>query len=388
MRLARLTLPADEAGVHYHCVSRIVGRQKFLQEAERDQFVILMREYEAFCEVQVLTYCVMDDHFHLLVKVPPRPEVVPTAEQIIAKLKRMTGQHLVEILEEEVAKCRAAGDHQAETALLERHRGRMWNVSTFMKGLKQRFTQWYNPRVNRRGTLWENRFASVLVEGESKALAAMGAYIDLNPVRAGIVRDPKDYPWNGYGAAMAGQRRAKEGLRQIVAGLDRVGESTTAALAFYGNLLCGDAAEPWKALGYAPARSRRGRPPKKPPETAKQEDGTTESAEPTVVAPLEPEVARRVLQNKGKVPMGSYLRSRVRYFSDGMIFGSEDFVEGVFRKRQRWFGSNRKTGARKMRGLAQGELFTARALQLNVFGKAGPESVPPPPQRPEKPRQA
>ena len=57
MRSARLKLTADGSGVYYHCVSRIVGRQKFLQEAERDQFVVLMREYEAYCEVQVRTYC-------------------------------------------------------------------------------------------------------------------------------------------------------------------------------------------------------------------------------------------------------------------------------------------------------------------------------------------
>jgi len=95
----------------------------------------------------------------------------------------------------------------------------MWNVSGFMHGVKQRFTQWYNGRKGRKGTLREDRFKSVVVEGVGQALGAMAAYIDLNPVRAGIVADPKDYRWSGYGAAMAGRRGAKEGLRKVVAGL-------------------------------------------------------------------------------------------------------------------------------------------------------------------------
>ena len=57
-----------------------------------------------------------------------------------------------------------------------------------MKLLKQRFTQWFNRQRGRKGTLWEERFKSVLVEGTGEVLATMAAYIDLNPVRAGIVK--------------------------------------------------------------------------------------------------------------------------------------------------------------------------------------------------------
>ncbi len=71
-----------------------------------------------------------------------------------------------------------------------------------MKLLKQRFSQWHNARNARKGTLWEERFRSVLVDGAGEALLTMAAYIDLNPVRAGIVQDPKDYRWSGYGEAL------------------------------------------------------------------------------------------------------------------------------------------------------------------------------------------
>jgi hypothetical protein len=56
----------------------------------------------------------------------------------------------------------------------------------------------------RQGTLWEERFKSVLVEGAGPALSVMAAYIDMNPVRAGLVSDPKDYRWCGNAAAVAG----------------------------------------------------------------------------------------------------------------------------------------------------------------------------------------
>ena len=69
----------------------------------------------------------------------------------------------------------------------------MHDVSAFMKTLLQRFTQWYNLRMERSGPLWEGRFKSVLVEGKPGALMAMAGYIDLNPLRAGMVEDPLRY---------------------------------------------------------------------------------------------------------------------------------------------------------------------------------------------------
>ncbi len=84
------------------------------------------------------------------------------------------------------------------------------------KGVMQRFTQWYNGKHKRSGTLWERRFKSVVVE-DGLAARTMAAYIDLNPVRAGMVSDPAEYRWSGYGEAVGGGtkgdgKRAREGL--------------------------------------------------------------------------------------------------------------------------------------------------------------------------------
>jgi hypothetical protein len=218
----------------------------------------------------------------------------------------------------------------------------MWDVSGFMKMLKQRFTQWYNGCRGRKGTLWEERFRSVLVEGAGQALAAMAAYIDLNPVRAGLVKDPKDYRWGGYGEAVAGKRRAREGLRVIATAL-LGGKAATLkeALEVYRMWMFNEGNEEREAV------DELGRP---------------------VRGALRREVVLSVLRKKGRLPMAGYLRCRVRYFCDGAVLGSRGFVEELFRTHRERFGAKRKEGARPMRGLEGGELYTLRDLRLRVFG--------------------
>ena len=89
---------------------------------------------------------------------------------------------------------------------------RMGDVSVFAKELKQRFSLWFNRRHERFGTLWAERFKSVIVEDQPSSMEAVAAYIDLNPVRAGLVADPKDYRFCGYAAAVAGNALARKGL--------------------------------------------------------------------------------------------------------------------------------------------------------------------------------
>ena len=104
----------------------------------------------------------------------------------------------------------AAGGEAAE-AIRQRLLVRMGDISQYMKALKQRFSVWYNRSHQRAGTLWNERFKSVLVEGRGNPLQTMAAYIDLNPVRAGLVQDPKDYRFCGYAEVLA------EGARRLVA---------------------------------------------------------------------------------------------------------------------------------------------------------------------------
>ncbi len=211
---------------HYHCISRVVNREFVFGDVEREQFVQFMREYEAFCGVRVLTYCILSNHFHILVEVPERPKELPGADELLRRLEGLSGTAMTAAAaRRRMEMFRPAGDAAGERAFWERICASMWDVSAFMKLLKPRFTQWFNRQRGRKGTLWEERFKSVLVEGTGEVLATMAAYIDLNPVRAGIVKDPADYRWCGYAEAMFGSRRAQLGLRAVMAGGERVTEA-------------------------------------------------------------------------------------------------------------------------------------------------------------------
>ena len=235
---------------------------------------------------------------------------------------------------------------------------RMHDLSQFMKGLLIRFTRWFNRMHNRRGTLWEERFKSVLVES-GIAGRTMAAYIDLNPVRAGMVVDPADYRWSSYGEAMGGGPKGDG--KKARAGLVR------ALMAHQG---CEADARHWAgrvSREYRMILLEAGE--EKLREVVNEGGGfevkvVRKGMKKTVVdAELE-----RLRRNRD-VALGKMLRCRVRYFTDGAVIGSRGFVDEVFRLCRDRFGENRKDGARKLRGsgvAAAGTLWSARDLHKGI----------------------
>ena len=240
MRTVRFKADDNLEQAYYHCISRVVERRFALGEAEKEKFVKIMRGYEDFCGVRLLTFCIMSNHFHALVEIPrrPPPEGLPSDAELVQRLHAIECDKVAEEVEDDLARYRTAGNVQAAEELRERFFRRMWDVSWYIRLLKQRFTQWLNSRDRRSGTLWEGRFRSVLVEAKGTTLATMAAYIDLNPIRAGIVNDPKDYRWSGYGQAAAGNKLAREGLR-IAISIRLINQTPTVAqaLAIYRSYL-------------------------------------------------------------------------------------------------------------------------------------------------------
>ena len=339
MRYPRFKLP--DAPAFYHCISRVVDRKPCLGEAEKEYFVRLMREYEAFCGVRVLTYSVMSNHFHILVEVPPRPAVLPTAEEVIERLRGLSsGGETAARAQQMIQRFRSVHNLAGERAYLEGFYRRMWDVSPFMKALKQRFSNWYNRRNERRGTLWEERFKSAVVEGAGETLVTMAAYIDLNPVRAGIVQEPQDYRWCGYAEAMAGQVSAREGLKIVVAALIGRDVSTESVLEIYRCRLFGQGEE-------RDGTDDRGRPLRKGFDRAR---------------------VLSVIRHRGVVSPAEYVRCRVRYFADGVALGSRAFVEHFFQRFHKHFGQKRPGGARELAGLDLRDFYNLRRFPNGAFG--------------------
>jgi putative transposase len=92
-----------------------------------------------------------------------------------------------------------------------------------MKHLGQRYVQYVNRTYRRSGTLWEGRFRSCLV-GEEDYLLGCQRYIELNPVRAGMVEHPGDYRWSSYGHNAQGSANALIRPHPLYTGLGRDAE--------------------------------------------------------------------------------------------------------------------------------------------------------------------
>jgi putative transposase len=333
MRQARLKAPDDLPVAYYHCISRVVDRAFVLGPLEKETFLRLLRKYEVFCGVRVVTFCIMDNHFHLLLEIPRRPQTLPTDDELLARVRALSGGAAARELRQALEHLQKQGAHEARAALRESYFRRMWDVSAFMKALKQRFSVWFNRQHERVGTLWEERYKSVLVEGAGEVLAAMAAYIDLNPVRAGMVADPKDYRWCGYAETVAGKKAARAGLAIVASALEnRELVRTDAILARYRLLLFGQ--------GEAKGLDENGAPLRK---------GFT------------PEEIEQVFANRGKLTIPELIRCRVRYFADGAALGGKQFVNAVFAHNRDHFSARRLDGARPVRE-ANAALFTLRRL--------------------------
>ena len=195
----------------YHCVARIVGGQFLLDDVGKEKLVQMMWRQAAFSGIEIVTYCMMSNHFHVLIRVPAeQPELSDAL--LLQRVEALYGKGSGEagFLREAIAQ--RGGIYESARGRLA---ARMGNVSVFMKELKQRFSRWYNRGHERFGTLWAERFRSVLVEDGGLAMEAVAAYIDLNPIRAGLVEDPKDYRFCGYAAALAGHALARAGLMSL-----------------------------------------------------------------------------------------------------------------------------------------------------------------------------
>jgi REP element-mobilizing transposase RayT len=349
--------------VFYHCITRVVDRRFAFGQDEKEKFRTFMRLYENFSGCRVLAYCLMSNHVHILLEVPPMPEGGFSDEDLLRRLRALYSQAVVAEVAEKLAEARraVAEGMMKESTVAEihaRYTYRMHNLSEFMKGLLQRFTQWFNRTQQRTGNLWEDAFKSVLVE-DGVAARAMAAYIDLNPVRAGMVEDPAEYRWSSYGEAIGGGPRGDG--KKARAGLVR------ALLAHQG---AEADAQHWAgkvSRNYRLLLLEKG---EEKVAAAVDEDGA--AGVKVVRKGIKPATAaaeRERLLRGQDVALGQVIHQRVRYFSDGVIIGSRGFVNEAFALMRERFGPKRKDGARKLRGAASPAaewLWSLRDLRKNI----------------------
>ncbi len=329
----------------YHVISRTTGREFLFGPAEREAFGRMLDKMARFCGVEVLTWCCLSNHFHLLIRLSDTK-----SEELRSRLRddeAALGEHLRIIytntkageIASELTALRAAAHDRAADEIVNGYLARIGDLSVFVKELKQRFSIWYNAKHNRQGTLWSARYRSVLVENSPQVLRTVAGYIDLNPVRAGLVTDPKDYRWCGYGQALGGVRCAQKGIRSIV-GVSGRGADSTAPVPNWRTI-----AEDYRVVLFG--------------KSVALNDGAG------VVTRKGPDLAAvaKVLAAGGKLASSELFRLRVRHLTAGTALGSSAFLQKLVEKRPAQVSTKRTIAARPIRQLEADDFCSLRDLK-------------------------
>ena len=326
----------------YHIMSRTCGGEVFFDDVEKEALRRVLWRLADFSGVRLVTYCIMGNHFHALVEVPKREiwlerfSGAEGEEKLLAHLRTLYSKAYIDQLRTEITLLRQQGLESLVQVKLDAIKRRFCDLSIYVKEVKERFSRWFNKRRQRRGTLWMDRYKSVIVEGKGEPLQTMATYIDLNPVRAGLVDDPKDYRWCGYAEAVSGLRRAQRGLSKVtntpVDGWEKGGAEAYRCLVFSNGIQIKDAQN-----------------------------------ENVVRQGVTAEAARKTLSEKGKLSAAELVRLHVRYFTDGVILGSKEFVESIFTENRDQFSPTRQSGARKIAETSAG-MYALRKLRVRAVG--------------------
>ena len=328
---------STQCSVNIHIVSRIVDRSFKLGPAERTMFVKMMRKYEDFSGVEVRNFAILSNHVHLLVKVPPKNDDEMDDVEFLRRLSVIYEVDHMQGIERLLKECRKNHATKAARELKESYTYRMGDISEFMKSLKQKFARWYNKEHSRPGTFWDGRYSLTLV-GEGHATKVVAAYIDLNPLRAGMVKDPADYRWSSYGEAVEGKALAKKHLFSVMCSVEPgandefiAPENEQEALTQYRMLLAyegiADDSDVQPALGQkASTRKKRAKG-------------------------FSSQEAAKIIKRGGSLTLSQMLRCKVRYLTSGFAIGSESFVNEVVAviKKETGVFKDRKSTASKIK---------------------------------------
>ena len=244
-RKNRMSIP----DAFYHVTTRIAHREMLLAgEAVKDRIMEIIYSTAIFSGVEVYAWCIMDNHLHILVHVPrvpgelwteeghepdayafgmrppecrepmwpspstgtvprPRPAVgfMLDDEEFVERLAGIYGRERAERRVDGWRRLEEAGCAERAVADRERLCRRMYNISQFMKTLKERVTRIFNSpfgKAGHEGALWQGRFHSGVVEPTAAVLAIVAAYIEFNPVKAGIADAPGSWRWSSFSCAL------------------------------------------------------------------------------------------------------------------------------------------------------------------------------------------
>jgi putative transposase len=296
-RIPRMVIE-DETTV-YHVMSRTALDGFPLGDIEKDFMLDLIKRYSSLYLVEILGFCLLGNHFHILVKM--LPEYKFTDKEI---KERYAGFY---------------GDDRIFTdELIPSLRAKLSSLSEFVREIKVGFARYYNKRHNRRGYFWGDRFKSVIVD-KGETLINCLAYIDLNPLRAGIVSRPEDYRWNSLGYHIQTNNR--------------------------DNFLSTDFGLKEFNVKSEKERIRRYR-------RYLYEAGAISRPDKMQAKVIGDRILEKERKREFELSRSDRFRYRTRYFTDSGVIGSKDFVSKTYMRFKHHFNSKNEKKPKPVKGLS------------------------------------
>lgn len=178
-RIARLIVKGGPAV--YHVVSRAALDGFVLGDVEKEYLLDLIKRLSSVYFTEVLGFCIMGNHFHILVRMHSGEGY--SDEEVKRRYKLYYGEEK---------------DRELSEGQIPLFRKKWSSLSEYVKEIKQGFSRFYNKAHHRKGFFWSERFKSVIVDNGETLINCL-AYIDLNPIRAGVVKKPEQYRWCSLG---------------------------------------------------------------------------------------------------------------------------------------------------------------------------------------------
>ncbi len=295
-RIPRMVI--DDETTVYHVMSRTALDGFVIGDIEKDFMLDLIKRYSALYFVKILGFCLMGNHFHLLVKT--LPEFKFTDQDIKKRYVSFYGD-----------------DRIFTDGLVPSLRAKLSSLSEFVREIKVGFARYYNKRHNRRGYFWGDRFKSVIVD-KGETLVNCLAYIDLNPLRAGIVSRPEDYRWSSLGYHVQTNNR--------------------------DNFLSTDFGLKEFNVKSEKERIRRYR-------RYVYEAGAISRPEKMQAKVIDDKVVANERKNEFEISRIDRFRYRTRYFTDSGIIGSKEFVFSNYQRFKHLFYSKHEKKPKPIKGL-------------------------------------
>jgi putative transposase len=302
-RIARMVI--DDAATVYHVMSRTALDGFPLKDVEKDFMLDLIKKLSSLYCTEILGFCLMGNHFHLLVKMIPENHF--SDDEIQKRFEAFYGD----------SREFAAGQTPY-------WREKLSSLSEFVREIKVGFARYYNRRHNRRGYFWGDRFKSMIVD-KGETLVNCLAYVDLNPLRAGLVERPEEYRWNSLGYHL--QTENKDRFLSTDFGLKEFNPPPAD-----------------KCLKSEKERIRGYR-------RYVYEAGAVNRPDKGKTKVIGDKMLGKERKREFELSRSDRFRYRTRYFSDSGIIGSKEFVSENYQRFKHLFYSKHEKKPRAIKGL-------------------------------------